>query len=215
VRGLNQRERSIAAKGRRDHVGLSRFLAIRKGRKAALASAFLLVALIATTCGGSAEPAAGAALVTDGINLGVPDLTISIYQGDAALGGDEVTLTAILEHTGKPLVLNFWAGLCPPCRAEMPGFQEVFEARGDEFTLLGVDIGPFQLLGTRAEGLALIRELGVGYPAGTTFDERAIRSYQLLGMPTTYFITKDGVVKSRFAGLLTESKMNELIDEIL
>ncbi len=177
----------------------------------AMASVFLLVALIATACGGSdgGEPAA------DGISLGVPNLTISTYQGDDILGGDEVTLTAILEHTGKPLVLNFWAGLCPPCRAEMPDFQEVYEARGAEVTLLGIDIGPFQLLGTRAEGLELIRELGVDYPVGTTFDENVVRSYQILGMPTTYFITKDGVVKSRFAGLLTKSKMNELIDEIL
>ena len=180
-----------------------------------LASAFLLVALVATACGGSGDGSGGGEPASDGINLGVPNLTISTYQGDDRLGGNEVTLTAILEHTGKPLVLNFWAGLCPPCRAEMPDFQEVYEARSGEFMLLGVDIGPFQLLGTRAEGLALLRELGVRYPAGTTFDEDVVRSYQILGMPTTYFITKDGVVKSRFAGLLTKSKMNELIDEIL
>ena len=70
-------------------------------------------------------------------------------------------------------------------------------------------------LGSRPDGIALLAELGVTYPAGTTFESDAVRSYQILGMPTTYFITRDGAVKSRFSGLLTADKINELIDEIL
>lgn len=163
----------------------------------------LAFALIATACAGSTE-----------IDLGIPDFTILPYQGDV-LGQEEIQLSAVLERTGKPLVLNFWASLCPPCRAEMPDFQEVYETRSDEVMILGVDIGPFQLLGTRAEGMALLSELGLTYPAGTTFNAQVVREYQILGMPTTYFVTKNGALKQRFSGLLTKEKMNEFIDEIV
>ena len=121
----------------------------------------------------------------------------------------------MLEHTGKPIVLNFWAGLCPPCRAEMPDFQEVYDERSDEVVLLGIDIGPFQLLGTRDEGRALLRELNVDYPAGTTFQETIIRDFEVLGMPTTLFIRRDGSLQTKWTGLLTKDKLNELIDQTL
>ena len=70
-------------------------------------------------------------------------------------------------HLGQPVVLNFWAALCPPCRAEMPEFQRVYDEREAEVLVLGIDIGPQQFLGSREEGRALLADLGVHYPAGT------------------------------------------------
>ena len=165
----------------------------------AFAAAFALAALLTACAPGPA----------------VPDFPISAYQGADAIGGEETTLAAVLEHTDKPVVLNFWAGLCPPCRAEMPHFQEVYDERSDEVLLLGIDIGPFQLLGTREEGRALLRDLAVDYPAGTTYQETVIRDLEILGMPTTFFIKRDGSLHAKWAGLLTKDKLNQLIDEML
>ena len=53
---------------------------------------------------------------------------------------------------GRPIVLNFWAGLCPPCRAEMPNLQAFYEKFGDQVTLLGLDVGPFTGLGSNQNG---------------------------------------------------------------
>ena len=67
-------------------------------------------------------------------------------------------------------MLNFWAGLCPPCRAEMPQFQVFYEEFKDQIQLVGIDIGVFTGLGYRNAAAALLRELGVTYPAGWTED---------------------------------------------
>ncbi|MEX2431028.1 MAG: TlpA disulfide reductase family protein [Dehalococcoidia bacterium] len=144
----------------------------------------------------------------------VPDMTISIYQGAEAVGGDEVRLSQVLGQ-GKPVVLNFWAALCPPCRAEMPELQAVHAARGNEVTVLGIDIGPQQHLGTRDQGRELLQELGVHFPAGTTFNENVALDYRLLVMPSTLFIYPDGSLLRTWTGPLTESKLNDLIDEML
>ena len=176
---------------------------VSKSVAAAVIAALGAAALLAA-CGGGGER-----------DLAVADFAISAYQGAEAIGGEETTLAAALEHADKPIVLNFWAGLCPPCRAEMPHFQEVYDERSDEVLLLGIDVGPFQLLGTREEGRALLREMDIDYPAGTTYQETILRDLEILGMPTTFFIRRDGSLQAKWAGLLTKDKLNELIDETL
>ncbi len=178
----------------------------------AMGGAALALAALLAACAGGGEPAPDAGGAP---NLALADFTISAYQGADAIGGEETTLAAALEHADRPIVLNFWAGLCPPCRAEMPDFQEVYDARSDEVLLLGIDIGPFQLLGTREEGRALLRELGIDYPAGTTYQETILRDLEILGMPTTFFIRRDGSLQAKWSGLLTKDKLNELIDATL
>lgn len=177
-------------------------MTVAKGRRATLALAGAAMLLALAACGTDAAP-----------SLETPDLEISAYQGQETLGGETASLSSVLAQ-GKPVVLNFWAALCPPCRAEMPEFQRVHEHRGGEVTILGVDIGPQQFLGTREEGRALLQELGVTYPAGTTYDEMVAREFEIVGMPTTIFIRADGSVARKWSGILTEDKLNELVDEL-
>lgn len=143
-----------------------------------------------------------------------PDIEIEFYQGGDSFGSDTVLLSDVLAD-GKPVVLNFWAGLCPPCRLEMPDLQRSYENHRDEIQLIGVDVGPFTNLGTRADGRDLLNELGVSYPAGTTFDGQVMVDYRVLGMPSTFFITPDGEIVETWSGLLTEDKLSELIEELL
>lgn len=185
--------------------------------RALLAVAAIAAALALAACGTDAAPSASQspdAGVGGAVSLETPDLEISVYQGQETLGGDSAALSDALAH-GKPVVLNFWAALCPPCRAEMPEFQRVHERRGGEVTILGVDIGPQQFLGTREEGRALLRDLGVTYAAGTTYNETVARDFEILGMPTTIFIRADGSVARKWSGVINEEKLNELVDELV
>ena len=143
-----------------------------------------------------------------------PDFDFVAYQGEAVLGGKELAFSSIVQK-GKPVVLNFWAGLCPPCRLEMPEMQEVYTEYQDRILLLGVDIGPFAGLGSREDGQALLRELKITYPSGTTFDAGVPQAYKLIGMPMTAFITPDGAIVKRWTGLLTKAKLIELVQELL
>ena len=143
-----------------------------------------------------------------------PDIEITMYQGQAEVGGARIALSTLWEKKRQPLVLNFWAGLCPPCRAEMPDFQRLFEQPSRKVALIGVDIGPFIGLGSRDDARALLRELKITYPAGTTIDIRPVRNYEILGMPTTVFITADGRIWRKHTGLLTFNQLTALADEL-
>ena len=148
-----------------------------------------------------------------GVYLGV-DFEVEVYTAEDIVGGQDIHFSDIF-GIGKPVVLNYWAGLCPPCRAEMPDLQKFNDEFGDKVTLFGLDIGPFVGLGSSEDGKALLDELGVTYPTGTTQDPAVLRENPPLGMPTTLFMTPDGTVVKRWTGLLTKDKLAELAEELL
>jgi len=142
------------------------------------------------------------------------DFQIAVYQGQELLGGQEVNFSGVVGQ-GKPVILNFWASFCPPCRLEMPDLQEVHEEFGDQVVLVGVDVGTFTGLGNEEAGRALLQEAGITYPAGTTANADVLRAYQVVGMPTTLFFTPDGEIVERWTGLLTRDKMQELVQKLI
>ena len=143
-----------------------------------------------------------------------PDFQFTLYQGDEVLGGNEMMLSDL---RGKPVVLNFWAGLCPPCRLEMPDFQQFYDEFSDRITLLGLDVGPFLIgLGTTQDAKDLLKELDVSYPAGYPANDNAPRDYEVVGMPCTFFITADGKIFRKWcAGILTKAKLSEIAEQML
>jgi len=181
------------------------------------ASAFML---ILAACSASAQPGTVESSSDNGISAeaasnNLPaDIQITVYQGAGFQPDEEIMLSELLAQ-GKPVVLNFWAGLCPPCRLEMPDLQAVNDKFLDSVLLFGLDVGPFTGLGSNEDGRALLQELSITYPAGTTFDINVMRDYTILGMPTTYFITPKGDIYETWTGLLTEDKLTELVEGLL
>ena len=142
-----------------------------------------------------------------------PDLTVVMFQGQDVVGGEKVTLSGLIGR--RPIVLNFWAGLCPPCRAEMPDLQEFNEDFQDRALLLGVDLGQFTGLGNTDDAKKLLSDLAITYPAGSTSDSDVIRNYQVLGMPTTIFIDREGRIFNRWTGALNKNVLIEKTQEML
>ncbi len=143
-----------------------------------------------------------------------PPLLAVAYQGEERLGATELDVSELL-GAGTPVVLNFWADQCPPCRAEMPAFQRVAEAFADEFLLVGVDVGPLIGLGSRGGAVDLLAELGITYPAVYALDANVMLDYGVLGMPTTIFYDAGGVEVSRTSGLLTEDALVAGVEAIV
>lgn len=131
------------------------------------------------------------------------DFPMEVYAGEAVIGGPSVDLYAVLDQD-KPVVLNFWAGLCPPCRAEMPAFQRLYDEYGDKFIMLGVDVGPYVGLGTRQDALDFLEEFGITYPTARSLTFQPLEDYGVHGMPTTVFIGSNGDIFSSHVGLLPE-----------
>ena len=139
---------------------------------------------------------------------------ISFYNVNNLLVDNETWFYTLLQND-KPIVLNLWAGLCPPCRAEMPEMEEVYKEYSDRIILLGLDLGPFMALGSKADGQALVKELEVTYPTGTTDNSDVIQNYKVLGLPTTLFIKANGEIIRTWTGLIHKEKLSELIEDLI
>ena len=105
---------------------------------------------------------------------------------------------------GQPVVLNFWATWCKPCRQEMPRFVEAYDEHADEgLVVVAVNM---------QEGKGIVRpfadDYGMDFPITVDRDGEVGDRYRLLGLPTTYFIDRDGVIRSIFTGPF-EEKQNE------
>ena len=146
---------------------------------------------------------------------GEEDFGFTVYGSTESLDIEDRSgeFVADLLSQGKPIVLNFWGGTCPPCRAEMPDFQAVFEDFGDQVIFLGLDVGPFTGLGTRSDAQALLRELGITYPTAYP-DGNPTRNFNIVGLPQTMFYDAQGVRVAR-EGFLTGSRMNRIMTSTL
>jgi thiol-disulfide isomerase/thioredoxin len=142
------------------------------------------------------------------------DFEFEVYQGQETLGGSTVNFEEVLA-IGKPTVLNFWAGNCPPCRAEMPDLQRAYDAFRDDITFLGLDVGVYTGLGSRRSGLALLDELNVSYPAGEPPTRRPVANYNVQAMPTTIFFDANGEVFRRWEGLISGPQLNQILQEMV
>lgn len=133
----------------------------------------------------------------------------SVPQGFApdfsaqTLTGETVKLS---DYRGKPVMLNFWATWCPPCRAEMPAIQEAYEQyQAQGFTVLAINNAePASLVAPFAE------QLGLAFPivmdGGTLQRMFGIQSY-----PTSVFIRPDGAISATHNGGLSASQLERYI----
>ena len=121
-----------------------------------------------------------------------------------SLDGVEVRLTSL---KGRPVVLNFWASWCAPCREEAPLFRELStkQAAGTGLAVLGV------LFQERNEGTArdFIREYALAYPHLRDPQADTAINYGVSGVPETFFIDREGIVRSVDRGGLTTAPLSE------
>lgn len=122
------------------------------------------------------------------------------------LDGNPVRLSSF---RGQPVILNFWATWCPPCKQEMPALQRLHEEMGGRVRIIGID---------RAEPVDTVRRFADQY--GITFtialdrtDELATR-YGLTGIPETFFLDSGGVVRFKYIGPMTLAQMREFVRQV-
>lgn len=102
----------------------------------------------------------------------------------------------LVDHLGKPIILNFWATWCPPCRAEMPAMQRAHEEVADEgIAVIAINVGE------DAETVnQFLAEMPIDFPIPLDLDSAVVQSYPVKGLPTTFVIDPTGRLVYRASG---------------
>ena len=126
------------------------------------------------------------------------------------MNGNEVKLSDMF---GKPIVLNFWASWCPPCRVEMPDFEKVFIELGEdiEFMMVCLVDGSRE---TTATGAAHVVGNGFTFPVYYDVTQEAAIVYEVWSIPATYFINAEGYLVAYAEGSINERTLRSGIDRI-
>jgi thiol-disulfide isomerase/thioredoxin len=170
-------------------------------------------------CGGGPEVADFGAPPPEGAPA--PSATASVHDAaapaevpppDADLfpGGWEEAAAWIARETdaGRPVLVNIFASWCGPCEREMPMLIATADAN-PEIAFLGIDH-----LDRLDDGRGFVDELGVSFPTIHDLDGDVAAAVGARGMPTTVVFDTDGVLVGRAVGELTESSLEQLLDEI-
>ncbi len=134
-----------------------------------------------------------------------PDFEVTTIQGETV---------KLSDFHGSPVVLNFWASWCPPCRAEMPALQRIYE----EYRNTGLII--LAINSTHQDNLPdvknFIDEFGLIVPVYLDFDGTASNLYQVRALPTTFFIGADGKIQDvEIGGPLSEATIRVKVQDLL
>jgi cytochrome c biogenesis protein CcmG/thiol:disulfide interchange protein DsbE len=118
----------------------------------------------------------------------------------AALDGQPVSLG---DFRGRPVIVNFWATWCEPCKQEMPALQAE-AARQPDLVVLGIDN-----VESAVKVRPFVEQLGLRFPILLDQDGSVVERYQVTGLPTTFFIDRSGVLRAIYRGPLTPDSLRE------
>lgn len=116
---------------------------------------------------------------------------------------------------GKPLILNFWASWCAPCKEEMPFFESLWkEYKNRELILVGINV-----MDKKKEALNTLQKLNISYINLFDTNGEVSTSYSILALPVTYFINRKGEIHyikyGPFLGKSDENIFKNKLEEIL
>jgi thiol-disulfide isomerase/thioredoxin len=177
---------------------------------------FILILAIASAGFSGCKKSSGSSLEDEDVMSGpmgpAPDVTFK------ALDGSQVSLASL---RGKVVLVNFWATWCEPCRIETPWMIEFQKRYGDKgFTVLGVAMDD--------EGASVVspyiakekfdvdgESLAFNYPIVLGNDDLASKFGGVLGLPTSFLVTRDGKITNRVVGVVSHSHLEKVIQGAL
>ncbi|MDE3095379.1 MAG: TlpA family protein disulfide reductase [Chloroflexota bacterium] len=145
---------------------------------------------------------AAAASAAPRVGKPAPDFELTLIDG---------TKARLSDYRGHPVWINFWASWCPPCRAENPDIEAVYNAHkgSDGLVLLAPAIGE------SVDAVAsYMRRADLHYPVGTDTSTQIAADYRVLGIPTHIFVDRTGIIREIRVGAMSKKTMEAKIAEI-
>ncbi|MDD3705761.1 MAG: redoxin domain-containing protein [Clostridiaceae bacterium] len=123
------------------------------------------------------------------------------------LNGNKVDLSSF---KGKKIFLNFWATWCPPCKAEMPDIEKLYqETKDSDLVILAVNVGEDK---KTAQNFMNANKYNFTVLLDVTGE--VSRLYQVTGIPTSYFIDTEGFLEDGITGGISLESMKEYISNL-
>lgn len=133
-----------------------------------------------------------------------PDFTLENLKGEPV---------KLSDLRGKKVILNFWASWCPPCQVEAPEMQAYYEAhKSNDFTILAVNATISEK--SNSDVKDFVDDFGLTFPTVLDTVGTISKDYQVRGLPTSYFIDKQGVIHHKIVGPLNQNLMDELLRDM-
>ncbi len=131
-----------------------------------------------------------------------PDFTLTDLEGNA------VTLS---DFRGKVVFINFWATWCPPCRAEMPEIEAIYqEYKSKDVVVIGVD-----LLEAENEVRQFVQKGGYSWTFVIDTTGVVANKYSITAIPTSFFLDKEGIIRAVSTGAMTKRTMERALAEAM
>ena len=191
-------------------MSLSRIIFRNKRTILVLASAAAIALVACSTDSQKSSAVSISAPATSASADAAPDFDLVLFETANHVKDEPFKMSG---QVGHPVIVNFWFPSCPPCVAEMPDLEQIFQDHRDD----GLEVVGVQLVGldTAQDGQDFVNELGVTYALGPDNDAEIIMDYSITGFPTSVFVNSDGSIQRKWTGILNLEKMEELVSEII
>lgn len=143
-------------------------------------------------------------------------IKVKVKAKDFTVYDEKQNEVKLSDYIGTPVVLNFWASWCPPCKAEMPGFNEMSKKYGKEkiaILMINLTDGERETVSKAQQYLQ-----SNNYDMKVLYDENldAANKYNIASIPRTIFIDKDGYIfKDNTAGIISQEELENQIKLLL
>lgn len=138
----------------------------------------------------------------------LPGLTIGVKAPDFELKTLDGKMVRLSDYKGQKVMLNFWATWCPPCKEEIPDMEKFYKSSGDKIQIFAVNLDP------TSDVAGFAKKMGATFPILLDEAEKVMDLYQVLTIPTTYFIDEDGIIRKKYVGAMTLKTMEMYLNEL-